>query len=50
MKVKLLKDHLDSKAGDVVDVTEQRANYWIKVGVAEIKKETKELKPKLEKK
>ena len=52
MKVQFLKDHLDNKAGDVVEVTEDRANYFIMNNVAEkhVKKETKELKPKLDKK
>jgi hypothetical protein len=35
MKVKLLKDHLQSKAGDEIEVTEQRAAYWQRLGVIE---------------
>lgn len=61
MKVKFLKDHLNNKAGDVIDVDEARANYWKKTGVAEPTeeaenkekepvKEKKEVKPKKEKK
>lgn len=52
MKVQFLKHHLDNKVGDVVEVTEERANYFIKnnVAIKYVKKETKELKPKLEKK
>jgi hypothetical protein len=35
MKVKFLKDHLDNKKGDSIDVHEDRANYWERTGVAE---------------
>lgn len=35
MRVKLLKDHLGRKAGDVIDTTTERANYFIRTGVAE---------------
>lgn len=35
MKVKFLKDHLDNKKGDAIEVTEERANYFNRVGVAE---------------
>lgn len=34
MRVKLLKDHLDVKKEAVIDVTKERGNYFIKVGVA----------------
>jgi hypothetical protein len=40
MKIKLLKDHLDNKKEDVIDVTEQRGQYLIRVGVG-IKSEPK---------
>lgn len=43
MKVKLLKNHLNYREGDVVDVNDTRAKYWETVGVAEkAKKESKE--------
>ena len=52
MKVKFLKDHLDNKVGDVVDVSDERGNYWISASVVELdkepKKETKEFKGKLD--
>lgn len=35
MTVKLIKNHLDHKAGDVIDVSEERAEYWHLCGVAE---------------
>lgn len=47
MKIKLLKDHLDHTAGDIIEVTEQRGGYLLRVGVGEVHKEkteTKELK------
>lgn len=34
MKVEFLKDHLQNKKGDVVDVGEARANYWNLCNVA----------------
>lgn len=40
-KIKLLKDIGDYKAGEV-EVTEERATYWLRLGVAEeIKQEQK---------
>jgi hypothetical protein len=33
MKVKLLRDHLDQKKGDTIDVTPERANYFKLVGL-----------------
>jgi hypothetical protein len=35
MKVKFLKDHLDNKKGDTIEVDADRANYWELTGVAE---------------
>jgi hypothetical protein len=35
MKVKFLKDHLDNKKGETIDVDADRANYWERAGVAE---------------
>lgn len=34
MKVILLKNHLDNQEGETIDVTEQRAIYLVRVGVA----------------
>ena len=34
MKVKLLKDHLDLKKGQIIEVTPERADYFQLVGVA----------------
>jgi hypothetical protein len=34
MKVEIIKEHLEHKVGDVVEVAIDRANYWIAVGVA----------------
>jgi hypothetical protein len=48
MKVKFLKDHLDNKQGDTIDVHEDRANYWERTGVAE-KTEKKTISNKKEK-
>lgn len=33
MKVKLLRDHLEDKKGDVIDVTPERANYFKLIGL-----------------
>lgn len=46
MKIKLLKDHLDNVSGETIEVTEERAYYLFRVGVANVnsKKQTKELK------
>ena len=41
MKIKLLKNHLDNITGEVVEVNNERANYLIRVGVAELKQEKK---------
>lgn len=35
MKVRLLKNHVNAKAGDVINVSEARGNYFLSVGVAE---------------
>lgn len=35
MEVQFLKDHLEWKAGQVIDVAEETAVYWIRVGLAE---------------
>lgn len=35
MKVQFLKDHLENRAGELVDVDEDRARYWLSVGVAQ---------------
>lgn len=34
MKVILLKNHLDNKEGDFIEVTDKRAEYLIRTGVA----------------
>lgn len=41
MKIKLLKNHLDKTTGEVIEVNIERANYLIRVGVAEVKQEKK---------
>lgn len=33
MKVKLLKDHIDHKKGDEIEVTPERANYFKLIGL-----------------
>lgn len=45
MKVTLLRDHLEHKKGDKIEVTEERKKYWQNIGlVAEEEKEKKEVK------
>ena len=44
MKIKFKKDISDYKKGDVNDVNDWRANYWIKTGVAEEATKKKEKK------
>lgn len=34
VKIKLIKDQIMGKAGDVVEATKERANYLIRVGAA----------------
>lgn len=34
MKIKFLKNHVAGKAGDVVSLSDERANYLIRAGVA----------------
>ena len=41
MKIKLLKNHLDNIVGEVIEVSKERGNYLIRVGVAELKQEKK---------
>ena len=41
MKIKLLKNHLDKITGEVIEVSNERGNYLIRVGVAELKQEKK---------
>lgn len=41
MKIKLLKNHLDNISGEVIEVSSERGNYLIRVGVAELKQEKK---------
>ena len=41
MKIKLLKNHLDNISGEVIEVNNERGNYLIRVGVAEVKQEKK---------
>lgn len=36
MEVKFIKDHLDHKAGEVVNLEDSKANYLIRVGAAEL--------------
>jgi len=50
MKIKLLKDHLDNVVDDTIDVTTDRGNYLVRVGVGEETKQTKELKEPVSKK
>lgn len=42
MKVKTLKDNVGTlnEKGSILDVNEEQANIWIKVGVVEVIKET----------
>jgi len=44
MKVKLIKEHNGKAVGTELDCTNDRANYLIRVGVAELVKEQKEEK------
>lgn len=41
MKIKLLKNHLDNITGEVIEVNNERGNYLVRVGVAEVKQEKK---------
>ena len=41
MKIKLLKNHLDNISGEVIEVSNERGNYLVRVGVAELKQEKK---------
>ena len=41
MKIKLLKNHLDNISGEVIEVSDERGNYLVRVGVAEVKQEKK---------
>ncbi len=51
MKIQFLKDHLDNKDGDKVDVSDDLANYLIRMGAAkEMKKEKVEKTKTKEKK
>lgn len=43
--VVFLKDHLNNKAGDSAEVTDEQANYFIRCKVAEEKKEEKKPAP-----
>ncbi len=50
VKVKFLKDHLDNKKGDVIEVTKEMANYFVVTGIAKNHKEEKaEVSPKEDK-
>ncbi len=50
MKIEYLKDHVENKQGDKVDVDEDLARYLIAVGAAkEAKKEVKKEDPKKKK-
>ena len=40
-KIKFLKVHLDNKINDIQEVTTERANYLVSVGVAEYQKKKK---------
>ena len=46
MKIKLLKNHLDNITGEVIEVSNERGNYLIRVGVAEEVKQEKKPKKK----
>ena len=35
MKIKILKNHLDNITGEVIEVSKERGNYLVSVGVAE---------------
>ena len=41
MEVIFLKNHLDNITGEVIEVNNERGNYVIRVGVAELKQEKK---------
>lgn len=43
-KIKFLKGHLDNKINDIQEVTAERANYLVSVGVAEYHIEKKKKK------
>ena len=45
MKVKILKEHLEFKKGDIVEVSNERGSYWISTGIA-IKVKTRKVKNK----
>ena len=48
MKIRYLKQFLHNKPGDTNDISDQAANYFIRVGVAEEVADTKEYVEKLE--
>lgn len=50
MKVTLLRDHLNNKKGDKIEVTEERKAYWERIGLIEGGKEKVEVKKEREKK
>ena len=39
MKIRFLKQHIDNNEGDIVEVDEDKARYWIGCGVVEFVKE-----------
>lgn len=49
MKIKLLKNHLDNKKDDVIDVSDKRGKYFIRTGVGK-EKTIKQLKEPVSKK
>lgn len=46
MKITLLKDHLDDKKGETIEVTAERGNYLARVGVGKSSNEYQEPKAK----
>lgn len=46
MEITFLKDHLNNKAGDTVNVSNERGNYLIRTGAASCDKEAIKNKPK----
>lgn len=48
-KVKLLKDHLQHKAGETIEATPEMANYWKRCGVAEDVSAQPEVQPEKKK-
>lgn len=50
IKIKLLKDHVLGKAGDVIEETEEKVNYLVRCNVAEVIEDKPKPKTKAKKK